>query len=187
MAAAAHEIACRQRGRSVAPIDGRLGAGLQGRPLRTPNPNCSAPSHGPTHAPAGSAKTKDSAGAREVLTTTKPAPKGTGFGEMVGSELLKEAHLGPKVQVSSGGSPGAPQAVQTECRQLRRALGVRSDGPLTSGRRLLEQGPSVSSLLVADSVVCRSNPPPRSMDPASGEPRPRAIGVHTHCAQAHSD
>ena len=80
---------------------------------------------------------------------------------------------------TSGGADGVPTA--------QSAIGVRSDGPLTSGRRLLEQGPSVSSLLVTGSVECRSNPPPRSMDPASGEPRPRAIGVHTHCVQVHSD
>jgi hypothetical protein len=62
-------------------------------------------------------ETPRSAGAGEVLITTKPAPKGTGFEQWIRSELLKEAHLGPRIQVSSGGSPGAPQAVQMECRQ----------------------------------------------------------------------
>ena len=152
-----------------------------------PQPQPQRPKPRPNPRPSRQRKDQGFDGSLGSSNDNKAGTKGTGFGEMVGSELLKEAHLGPKVQVSSGGSPGAPQAVQTECRQLRRAIGVRSDGPLTSGRRLLEQGPSVSSLLVTGSVECRSNPPPRSMDPASGEPRPRAIGVHTHCVQVHSD
>ncbi len=61
---------------------------------------------------------------------------------------------------------------------------VKADGPLTSGRRLLEQGPSVSSLLRTGSVECRSHPPPRSMGPASDRPRLRAIRVNAHCRLA---
>jgi len=95
-------------------------------------------------------------------------------------------HLGPNVPGGVVGSPGAPEAVQMECRRFRRPCSVseRTTRPRL-GEDCWSRGlQSALLLLVLRRSVSHRRLLPWLIPTASMRRRAGAIGVHAHCSAA---